>query len=134
MCNFIPQFRVHTTAFLCSNAINNRLSCFLTFLNFYIFCNKCVIMKLYYILPLPESSWNRFSLKCYRNNFCPNIGRMTVDMENLMGFGCQVMLQRVTYVISMLYNFIFSVDSIFLIIFLILLIIFTILEKSVILL
>lgn len=91
-------------------------------------------MKLYYILPLPESSWNRFSLKCYRNNFCPNIGRMTVDMENLMGFGCQVMLQRVTYVISMLYNFIFSVDSIFLIIFLILLIIFTILEKSVILL
>lgn len=77
------------------------------------FYSKHVIMKLYYILPLPESSWNRFSLKCYRNNFCPNTGRMTVDMENLMGFGSQVMLQQGIYVISMLDNFIFAVGSIF---------------------
>lgn len=111
--NFIPHFRAHATAFLCSNATNNRLSYFLTFLNFHIFCNKCVIKKLCNILSLPESSWDRFSLKCYRNNFCPNIARMTVDMANLMSFGSQVVLQRVTYVICMLDNCIFSVASIF---------------------
>lgn len=38
---------------------------------------------------------------------------MTVGMENLMSFGSQVMLQRVTYVICVLDNCIFSVASIF---------------------
>lgn len=38
---------------------------------------------------------------------------MTVDMENLMGFGSQVMLQQCIYVISMLDNFIFAVGKIF---------------------
>lgn len=111
--NFIPLFRAGTTAFLCSSAANNRLSCFLTLLNFHIFCNKCVIKKLYETLPLPESSWNRFSLKCYRNNYCPNIARMTVDMEIYMSFSSQVMLQRVIYVICMLNDCMFSVASIF---------------------
>lgn len=78
---------------------------------FFLVINKYMIKKLYGILLLPDSSWNRFSLKCYRNNFCPNTARMTVDMENLMNFGSQVMTQQVTYVVYMLDNCIFSVVS-----------------------
>lgn len=105
--NFVSWFTAHATGLLCSSAANNRLSWWFTFFKF--FFNKYVIRKLYDILLLPGSSWNKFSLKCYRNNFCPKPARMTADMEYLMSFGSQVMPQQVTYVVYMLDSHIFSV-------------------------